>query len=362
MDETHLPLPVARSQARGRALLLASLLSLAAVAFCCAYTLDGVAPVEQQMLAASDSSSSSSSSKSVTLESKGDDSECDSTGACRKVEKFDKGPELAAEEAAEKKAKALMRKHTKALKRYKDMKAQAKSDEELALDLEKSAEKLRLHKMTVIYAYRALRRKDQELDAWYKVLKTQTEEDNEAWRSANNKYDKMEEAMDEDKSKYKARYAQLFDLAREIDDDDATDRDAGLIVDFATTKRILKQRRDTLTEEVEDATLFEKRLEELKVTEDDRESKKDQIRAILKGWTGKKHGLFEDLRKTCKKHKEAVKAWKQQVAVWKASKIAARRLRTEARRYKQAARRALDSVKKEWPKLATTAMASTDAL
>ena len=51
-----------------------------------------------------------------------------------------------------------------------------------------------------------------------------------------------------------------------------------------------------------------------------------------------------------------------QVAVWKASKIAARRLRTEARRYKQAARRALDSVKKEWPKLATTAMASTDAL
>ena len=51
----------------------------------------------------------------------------------------------------------------------------------------------------------------------------------------------------------------------------------------------------------------------LQVTEDDRESKKDQIRAILKGWTRKKHGLFEDLRKTCKKHKEAVKAWKQQV-------------------------------------------------
>merc|ERR1712137_756513 len=118
-------------------------------------------------------------------------------------------------------------------------------------------------------------------------------------------------------------------MGREIDQDNKNDRDAGLLVDFNIAKKTLRNERARLSKMVDNANLFEKRLEELKVTENDRESKKIRIRKILHRFNKNKKAIFAALREVRKRH-----------------------LCRMARRYKQQARRVMDSVRKSWPKLA----------
>lgn len=163
---------------------------------------------------------------------------------------------------------------------------------------------------------------------------------------------KMEEKMDASKFRYRKLYAKLYDLAREIDQDNKNDRNAGLMVDFNVAQRLVKGQKAKLAEQLDDATLFEKRLEEIKVTENDRESKKIKIRTILHQWNAKKRQIFASLRTTCAKHKTELIAWQKAKENAQALRKHARHLRREARRYKQEARAAMDSIRKAWPKLA----------
>jgi len=336
--------------------VIAALFAVAALAFCCAYAMD--APVtDYQMLM-----------QKVVLKNSTAASSCyDRSGACATVNQFKSGPAEKLEAKAKAKSAKLMAKHVEYLGKCKDTHAKAKAMKAKEVRDEVKVEHIRLKKMSWIYKYRQLRHKRMLLYGWYDTLKEQTENGNEEWRTSNKRYDKMEDSMDAEKFKYRRIYGRLYDLAREIDQDNKNDRDAGLLVDFNIAKKVLRNERARLSKMVDNANLFEKRLEELKVTENDREAKKVRIRKILHRFNKNKKAIFAALREVCKRHKAAIILWKKEKSKAHKLRVRKRHLCRMARRYKQQARRVMDSVRKSWPKLvqapasATTKLAQDDA-
>jgi hypothetical protein len=335
--------------------VVVALFAVAAVGFCCAYVTDTPKSLQQadfEMLEAK-----------VVLKNSSAASNCyDRTGACQTVNQFKSGPAEALEKKAKAKSKKLMRKSLEYLAKCKMTHSRAKRSKAKEVRLEVKVEHIRLKKMSWIYKYRQLRHKRMLLYGWYDQLKEQTEDGNEEWRKANKRYDKMEDTMDAEKFKYRRIYGRLYDLAREIDQDNKNDRDAGLLVDFNIAKKLLKNERGRLSKQVDDADLFEKRLEELKVTENDREAKKVRVRKILDRFNKNKKAIFAALREVCKRHKRAIVAWKSQKVKAHQLRVKKRHQCRMARRYKQNARRVMDSVKKSWPKLAQAPASATTTL
>merc|ERR1711998_273841 len=335
--------------------VVAALFTVAALAFCCAYAMDTPKSLQEsdfEMLEA----------KIVLKNSTAADNCYDRTGACQTVNQFKSAPAEALEKKAKAKSKKLMAKHVKYKAKCKMMHTRAKAAKAKDVRLEIKVEHIRLKKMSWIYKYRQLRHKRMLLFGWYDQLKEQTEDGNEEWRKANKRYDKMEDTMDAAKFKYRRIYGRLYDLAREIDQDNKNDRDAGLLVDFNIAKKLLKNERGRLSKQVDDADLFEKRLEELKVTENDREAKKVRVRKILDRFNKNKKAIFAALREVCKRHKAAIILWKKDKSKAHQLRVRKRHLCRMARRYKQQARRVMDSVRKSWPKLAQAPASATTEL
>lgn len=336
---------VVQGRRSGR-LVLAALLAVAAVAFCCAYALDAPASGPFEML-----------KQKVVLKNSTAASTCyDRSGACKTVNQFRSGPGEALEKKAKAKSAKLMKLHRQYVGKCKDYHARAKTAKAREVRDEVKVEHIRLKKMSWIYKYRQLRHKRMLLYGWYDTLKEQTEDGNAEWKQANKRYNKMEDGMDAEKFKYRRIYGRLYDLAREIDQDNKNDRDAGLLVDFNIAKKVLGNERARLSKMVDNADLFEKRLEELKVTENDREAKKQRIRKILHRFNRNKKAIFSALRGVCKRHKASIIKWKKQKSKAHRLRQQKRHMCRMARRYKQQARRVMDSVRKSWPKLAQTSV------